>query len=73
MRHHQGKATQLELFGSAGSATIATPEWRNLPHQTRQTIIGLMARLLMEHDREQRTERGEDHAPAATIGEDGDV
>ena len=72
MPHHPTKPAQLELFALSDQArAAATPQWRDLPAPTRRTITGLMARLLMEHSLEERTERGEDSpAPA---GENGDV
>lgn len=42
-----------------------TPAWRDLPEDTRDTLTGLMARLILEHARigtpAVRTEDGHDH------------
>ena len=44
---HQAVVKQLDLFGLPGSKH-PTPElaWQQLPEKTRETVTGLMARLL---------------------------
>jgi hypothetical protein len=56
----------VDLFGLPGSKH-PTPEfaWQQLPEKTRETVTGLMARLLIDH---QRRDRG----PSST-GRRGDV
>ena len=63
---HQAVVNQLDLFGLPGSKH-PTPEfaWQQLPEKTRETVTGLMARLLIDH---QRRDRG----PSPT-GRRGDV
>ena len=63
---HQAVVKQLDLFGLPGSKH-PTPEfaWQQLPEKTRETVTGLMARLLIDH---QRRDRG----PSST-GRRGDV
>ncbi len=57
MHKSHTKPVQLELFGlSQDSNPIVTPKWQNLPMPTRHKITGLMARLLMEHDRSHQAE-----------------
>jgi hypothetical protein len=63
---HQPAVKQLDLFGLPG-AKHPTPEfeWQQLPEKTRETVTGLMVRLLVDH---QRRGRG----PSSTGGR-GDV
>ena len=63
---HQAAVRQLDLFGLPG-AKHPTPQfkWQQLPEETRQTVTGLMVRLLADH---QRRDRG----PSST-GRRGDV
>jgi hypothetical protein len=45
-----GPAQQLDLFGDDRPSTIVdTPAWPELPAETRATLTGLMARLILEH------------------------
>jgi hypothetical protein len=45
-----GPAQQLDLFGDDRPRTIVdTPAWPELPAETRATLTGLMARLILEH------------------------
>ena len=45
-----GPAQQLDLFGEDRPRTIVdTPAWPDLPAETRATLTGLMARLIIEH------------------------
>jgi hypothetical protein len=63
---HQAAVTQLDLFGLPG-AKHTTPEfeWQQLPEKTRETVTGLMVRLLVDH---QRRDRG-----PSSMGRRGDV
>jgi hypothetical protein len=47
---HRAAVEQFDLFGLLG-AKHPTPEleWRQLPEETRETVIRLMARLLVDH------------------------
>jgi hypothetical protein len=49
---HRPAVKQLDLFGLP-SAKHPLPEfeWRQLPEETRETVTGLMARLLIDHQR----------------------
>ena len=48
-----------------GVTPTQTPAWRDLPEETRDTLTGLMARLILEHAQISspalRTEAGHDH------------
>jgi hypothetical protein len=63
---HQAAVKQLNLFGLPG-AKHPTPEfeWQQLPEKTRETVTGLMVRLLVNH---QRRDRG-----PSSMGRRGDV
>ena len=63
---HQAAVKQLDLFGLPG-AKHTTPEfeWQQLPEKTRETVTGLMVRLLVDH---QRRDRG-----PSSMGRRGDV
>jgi hypothetical protein len=54
---------QIDLFD--GVTPTATQVWRDLPEETRGTLTGLMARLILEHAQISspalRTEGGHDH------------
>ena len=45
-----GPEQQLDLFDDDRPRTIVdTPAWPELPAETRATLTGLMARLILEH------------------------
>ena len=54
---------QIDLFDDV--APSPTPAWRDLPEETRDTLTGLMARLILEHAQiislSVQTEGGDDH------------
>jgi hypothetical protein len=57
------RSRQIELFDGVTSTQM--PAWRDLPEETRDTLTGLMARLILEHaqisSHTLRTEAGHDH------------
>ena len=57
------RCQQIDLFESVTPAQ--TPVWQDLPEETRDTLTGLMARLILEHAQISnpalRTEAGHDH------------
>jgi hypothetical protein len=63
---HQTAVKQLDLFGLPGAKHRTPPfKWQQLPEETRQTVTGLMVRLLVDHQRR-------DRRPSST-GRRGDV
>jgi len=44
-------ARQYDLFASVteGSAVAVLPEWTSLSEETRRTLTGLLARLILDH------------------------
>jgi len=57
------RSQQIDLFD--GVTPTQTPACRDLPEETRDTLTGLMARLILEHAQISgpalRTEAGHDH------------
>ena len=57
------RSQQIDLFG--GVTPTQTPAWRDLSEETRDTLTGLMVRLILEHAQISspalRTEAGHDH------------
>ena len=57
------RSQQIDLFD--GVTPTQTPAWRDLPEETRDTLTGLMARLILEHAQISspavQTEAGDDH------------
>ena len=55
------RSQQIDLF----DGVTPTPAWRDLPEETRDTLTGLMARLILEHAQISspavQTEAGDDH------------
>ena len=55
------RSQQIDLF----DGVTPTPAWRDLPEETRGTLTGLMARLILEHAQigspALQTEAGHDH------------
>jgi hypothetical protein len=56
------RSQQIDLFDGV---TPTPPAWRDLPQETRDTLTGLMARLILEHAQISspalRTGAGHDH------------
>ena len=46
-RQQSNRCQQSDLFDTA--TPTQTPAWRDLPEETRDTLTGLMARLILEH------------------------
>jgi hypothetical protein len=65
--HQDARSTerQFDLFAAANrnGAGEALPEWRTLPDQTRQTLIGLLTRLILDHARGDHHLLSEEAAP----------
>jgi hypothetical protein len=57
------RSQQIDLFD--GVMPTQPPAWRDLPEETRDTLTGLMARLILEHAQISslalRTRAGHDH------------
>ena len=57
------RSQQIDLFD--GVTPTQTPAWPDLPEETRDTLTGLMVRLILEHAQISspalRTEAGHDH------------
>jgi hypothetical protein len=57
------RSQQIDLFD--GVRLTQTPAWQDLPEQTRDTLTGLMVRLILEHAQISgpavQTEAGDDH------------
>jgi hypothetical protein len=52
---YQAAVKQLDLFGLPGAKhPLPEFEWRQLPEETRETVTGLMVRLLLDHQRRDR-------------------
>jgi hypothetical protein len=52
-RHRNRRGTrQFDLFVEAASARRQGPDWDMLPTQTRQALTDLMARLILDHHKE---------------------
>ena len=61
MRHYHKQPTQFDLFEPSDIAQPMTmPDWQALPFQTRETLTGLMARLLLAHGQEPAGRQGQD-------------
>ena len=74
MRQSHTKSAQLDLFGPPGSgSSVTTPQWQNLPNRTRRRVTSLVARLLIEHYREETNEPGAGVGDRHPSGESGDV
>jgi len=52
----------MDLF--AGPRTAAAPDWPDLPEDARETLIGLMTRLMLDHAQADAT------PPTAEAGHD---
>ena len=48
---------QMDLFGS--SRAVIAPDWSALPEDARETLVGLMTRLILDHAR--TAEASHDH------------
>lgn len=57
------RCRQIDLF--PGVTPAQTPVWQDLPKETRDTLTGLIARLILEHARISspavQAEAGDDH------------
>jgi L-2-hydroxyglutarate oxidase LhgO len=57
------RCQQMDLFDGVTPAQL--PVWQDLPEETRDTLTGLMARLILEHAQISspavQTEVGDDH------------
>ena len=57
------RCQQMDLFDGVTPAQL--PVWQDLPEETRDTLTGLMARLILEHAQISspavQTEAGDDH------------
>ncbi len=61
MRHHRKPPIQFNLFDPSNLAEPMTmPGWQALPFQTRETLTGLMAHLLLAHDQVSARRQGQD-------------
>jgi hypothetical protein len=60
---HSDRSQQIDLFD--GVTPTQMPTWGDLPEETRDTLTGLMARLILEHAQISspalQTEAGHDH------------
>ena len=58
-------ARQYDLFASAteGSAEAALPEWTRLSEETRRTLTGLLARLILDHATADHSQSSEEAQP----------
>jgi hypothetical protein len=52
-RHRRG-IQQFDLFMESDNARRQRPDWDMLPPQTRQALTDLMARLILDHNEEER-------------------
>lgn len=74
MRRSHTKSAQLDLFAQpGGGSSLTTPQWQTLPHQTRRRVTRLVARLLIEHFREEPNEPGTVARDQFQSGESHDV
>jgi hypothetical protein len=53
-RHIYDQARQFDLFGPPCSSSPPAPGWSTLPEAIRRRVTSLMARLLLEHGRDDR-------------------
>ncbi len=59
MHRRHTKPDQFELFGPPERmCLLQTPQWQNLPCQTRNAVTSLVVQLLMEHGHGERNESG---------------
>ena len=58
-------ARQYDLFASAteGSAQAVLPEWASLSEETRRTLTGLLARLILDHATADHSQSSEEAQP----------